>query len=112
MGSPGETTNVEWSHLRIGAPGSNQNIVGNTEGGINFSAVNDYILKTGYTIKTNNHSHVYDNIVSGADRRQAGKMNAKFPNATSHNYFKGVYTPYNSKGPVLPYSLAPVIVKP
>lgn len=59
MGNAGVTTDVEWSHVQVGTQNSGRNIVGSTEGGVNYSAVNDYVLQTGYTVRADNHSHVY-----------------------------------------------------
>ncbi|MDR2409741.1 MAG: hypothetical protein LBE13_16745 [Bacteroidales bacterium] len=100
LGNTGVTTNVEWSHIQIGYENSGRNIVGSTENGYNFSAINDYVLQTGYTIRQDNHSHVYSSHVSDADKNHAGRVHRKFPNVKLNNYYKGIYTPYNSKGAI------------
>jgi RHS repeat-associated protein len=104
MGQTGVTTNVEWSHIKIGNKNSGRNIVGTTNGK-DYSAVNDYVLQSKYTIREDNHSHVYSNTPSIGDMNHAQKLNAKFPNATLYNYFPpNGYTQYNSNGIIFPAS--------
>lgn len=112
LGNPGETTNVEWADVKIGAKNSDKSIVGATKGGKDYNAVGPYLLQNGYTIKEDNHSHVYSNRPSFGDRQHAQLLNAKFPNATLNNYFKGVYTPYSKYGALGQPFIRPIVIRP
>ena len=102
MGQHGITTDVEWSHLKIGTQDSEKNIVG-TSGNYNFSAVNGYIFNMGYTIREDNHSHVTSSKVSDADKEHAKKLHSKFPNTPAYNYFPDDgYTQYDFTGKIEP----------
>ena len=102
MGQHGITTDVEWSHLKIGTQDSEKNIVV-TSGNYNFSAVNGYIFNMGYTIREDNHSHVTSSKVSDADKEHAKKLHSKFPNTPAYNYFPDDgYTQYDFTGKIEP----------
>lgn len=97
MTNPGETTNVEWSHVKVGTEKSQENIIGNMhrEG---ETAVGQYIFRTGYTVRENNHSHTNGiTTPSLGDVTTAGMINGKFPNATTKIYTTNPsqYSPFN-----------------
>ena len=66
IANPGETTNVEWSHDKVGSENSEKNIISTihdksrTVGGY-------YLTKNGYTIKEDTHSHPTNPEPSPAD---------------------------------------------
>lgn len=111
MGKTG-VTNVEWADVKVGTENSGRNMVGSTENGKDYNAVGSYLLQTGYTIREDNHSHVYSNKPSSNDRHYAEAVNTKFPNARLNNYFKGVYTPYGKYGALGQPFIRPVVIKP
>ena len=110
MGNP-DVTNVEWADVKIGTENSGRNIVGNTENGKDYNAVGPYLLQMNYTIREDNHSHVYRNKASNNDRLYAKKVNTKFPNARLNTYFKGLYTPYGKSGVLGQPYIRPIIIK-
>lgn len=96
MANPGETTNVEWSQVKVGTAESQKNIVGNMhqEG---ETAVGQYVFRTGYTVRENNHSHTNGiTTLSLGDVTTAGMINGTFPNAPTKIYTNpSQYSPFN-----------------
>lgn len=97
MANPNITTNVEWSHVKIGTEASQKNMVGNMhqEGATGVGA---YAVQTGYTIRENNHSHTNGiTTPSLGDITNVVILNASFPNAPTRIYTTNPnqYTPYN-----------------
>ena len=96
MANPGETTNVEWSQVKVGTAESQKNIVGNMhqEG---ETAVGQYVFRTGYTVRENNHSHTNGiTTPSLGDVTTAGMINETFPNAVTKIYTNpSQYSPFN-----------------
>ncbi len=56
MANPGETTNVEWTHAKIGTEDSGKNIVGTSHSNESTS-VGSYLMNSGYTLKEVIHNH-------------------------------------------------------
>ena len=56
MANPQETTNVEWTHAKIGFKNSGRNIVG-TSHDTKSTAIGAYLRDTQYTLREVNHNH-------------------------------------------------------
>ena len=97
MANPGTTTNVEWSHVKVGTDKSQKNIVGNMHQK-GETSVGQYVFQTGYTVRANNHSHTNGiTTPSLGDVTTAGMINGTFPNATTKIYTinPSQYSPFN-----------------
>ena len=89
-------TKIEWTHAKIGKEGSNRNIVG-TSHSEKSTAVGDFLLKTGYTLREVNHNHPSGSAwPSGGeagsqegDIPHARMYKAKFPNVILNIYVNG-----------------------
>lgn len=79
LANPQETTNVEWSHDRIGAENSGKNIVG-TIHHESKTALGDYLNTHGYTIREDTHSHPDGTGPSSTDFDVANRISAKNKN--------------------------------
>ena len=67
MANPQETTNVEWSHTKIGTEESQKNIVGTASSKEHTFQAN-YLIKKNYTIRSDAHSHPAGSGPSPADQ--------------------------------------------
>ena len=101
--NPEVTTNVEWSHAKVGTESSERNIVG-TSHQRSSTAVGAYIRETGYTLREVNHNHP-----SGIGRPSSGDIRgAKLYNERNKNVILNIYTHpqkyfrYNQNGLITP----------
>ena len=92
-------TNVEWSHAKVGTENSGRNIIG-TSHQQSSTAVGQYLLSTGYTLKEVNHNHPRGNAnLSPGDASGAEKYHGKNPNTILNIYIDpGKYYRYNQRG--------------
>ena len=97
IANPGVTTNVEWTHAKIGTESSDRNIVG-TSHNQSSTAVGGYLLGTGYTLREVNHNHPSGApLPSGGDMRNATRYMGAHPNVGLNIYVPtSGYSPYNS----------------
>jgi hypothetical protein len=96
LANPKETTNVEWSHNRIGSVNSRKNIVETTHQG-GKTAQGDYLNTYGYTIKEDIHSHPGGTDPSRTDFWIVNRIAAKNKNAYFSVYIgNGKYIYYAS----------------
>ncbi len=87
MANPSETTNVEWSHAKVGTESSERNIVG-TSHSQSSTAVGHYLGATGYTIREVNHNHP-----SGVGRPSGRDLQgAKLYHERNKNTILNIYT--------------------
>jgi RHS repeat-associated protein len=102
MSNPGVTTNVEWSHDKIGTEKSEKNVVGTIH--LPKNTVQGYYLSNkGYTIREDNHSHPGGTeIPSPGDKRTAAYILEKNPRTLLNIYIpqKKKYIPYNASGSI------------
>jgi RHS repeat-associated protein len=99
MTQPGKTTEVEWTHAKIGTEDSGRNIVGTSH--IDKSTrIGSYVLNKGYTIREVNHNHPNGfPVPSDDDTRNTQHYMGKFPNVKLQIYVPEYgYSPYNSTG--------------
>jgi hypothetical protein len=103
MANPGVTTNVEWTHAKIGTESSGLNIVG-TNHSPNSTGIGGYLLKNEWTLREVNHNHPNGvPIPSGADMQNVQNYTGKFPNVGLNIYVPSSgYSPYNSSGTMDP----------
>jgi hypothetical protein len=94
MSNPGVTTNVEWSHDKIGTEKSEKNVVGTIH--LPKNTVQGYYLsKKGYTIREDNHSHPRGSAPNDVDRDVARDILERNKNAKFNVYIgNGKYIPY------------------
>lgn len=100
--NPVETTNVEWTHAKVGKHSSERNIVGSSHSN-SSTAIGHYLRKTSYTLREVNHNHP-----SGIGRPSLGDLqgaSAYLENnsKTILNIYThpGQYHRYNQNGPIL-----------
>jgi RHS repeat-associated protein len=87
MANPGTTTNVEWSHAKVGTESSGRNIVG-TSHAQSSTAVGHYLRQTGYTLREVSHNHP-----SGIGRPSLGDMSgAKLYHEKNKNTILNIFT--------------------
>jgi RHS repeat-associated protein len=97
MANPEVTTKVEWSHDKIGTEKSEKNIVG-TMHHESKTAQGYYLMKKGYTIKEDNHSHPRGTGPSPADLDIADDIYNKSVKTKFNVYVgNGIYIPYYPK---------------
>jgi hypothetical protein len=70
------STNVEWTHAKVGAEGSGRNIIG-TDHDVDATSTGSYLRVTGYTLREVNHNHPNKSGPSPADKRNAALYNDK-----------------------------------
>ena len=80
MANPQETTNVEWSHTKIGTEDSQKNVVG-TSGERQHTHQKGYLYEKGYTIRYDAHNHPLGNKASKNDVRSRDTIKRKFPSS-------------------------------
>ena len=99
MANPGTTTNVEWTHAKVGTESSGRNIVG-TSHNQSSTAVGSYVLNTGYTLREVNHNHPSGApIPSGGDMQNVAHYTGAHPNVKLNIYVPSSgYSPYNASG--------------
>lgn len=114
MANPDQTTKVEWGQVKVGTEESGRNLLG-TIHHVSASAINDYALQTGYTIRESNHNHPsgYD-IASNNDIEYAKKLQSKFPNAKLNIFTTNpmLYVNYNKNTQPPGYVIPPILVTP
>jgi RHS repeat-associated protein len=111
MANPSATTNVEWSHNKIGAAESENNIVG-TMHHESLTAQGYYLMKKGYTIREDNHSHPQGYGPNNVDARIARDILYSNPNAKFNVYTgTGQYSPYDNLGRIYPGRLTLPTIK-
>ncbi len=107
MANPGITTNVEWTHAKIGTESSGRNIVG-TSHSPSFTPVGSYLLgpegKPGYTLREVNHNHPGGvPLPSGGDLSNAARYKGAYPGVGLNIYVPSSgYSPYNGSGTIDP----------
>lgn len=104
MATPGVTTNVEWTHAKVGTESSGGNVVG-TAHNQSSTSVGGYLQGTaGYTIRGVNHNHPSGfPLPSGGDMRNAGRYMGANPNVGLNIYVPTTgYSPYNGGGTIDP----------
>ncbi len=97
MANPGKTTNVEWSHVKIGTEKSQKNVVG-TSHHEEKTRIGGYMQQMGVQIRESNHNHPSGQTgPSLTDINAAEKLESKYPNATTNIYTANpsTYTPYD-----------------
>lgn len=101
MANPGVTTNVEWTHAKIGTESAGRNIVG-TSHNQSSTAVGSYVLGTGYTLREVSHNHPKGvPLPSGGDIQNAGRYIGEHPNVRLNVYVPSSgYSPYNRGGTI------------
>jgi hypothetical protein len=100
MANPDATTNVEWTHAKIGTESSGRNIVG-TSHSQSSTGIGSYLLGPGdYTLREVNHNHPNGvPIPSEADMQNVRHYTGKFPGVGLNIYAPAYgYSPYNSSG--------------
>lgn len=99
MANPGVTTNVEWTHAKIGTESSERNIVG-TSHNQSSTSVGGYLMGTGYTLREVNHNHPSGApLPSGDDMQNVGRYTGAHPNVKLNIYVPSSgYSSYNAKG--------------
>ena len=103
--NPGSTTNVEWTHAKIGTQNSGSNIVG-TSHEPSSTAVGHYLRETNYTLKEVNHNHPSGSPLPSGRVLPDGTGYGDLYGATQYNSSvklniyttKYRYSPYNSSG--------------
>ncbi|GHV60401.1 hypothetical protein FACS1894182_15150 [Bacteroidia bacterium] len=94
MANPSVTTNVEWSHDKIGTEKSQKNVVG-TMHHQSKTVQGYYLMKYGYTIREDSHSHPNGTGPSPTDFTVATHISAKHKNASFSVYIgQGKYLFY------------------
>jgi hypothetical protein len=96
---------IEWSHAKVGAEGSNRNIVG-TMHAVGASGVGSYLFNSKYTIRELNHSHPNGvGYTSGPDSQNADIYLKGNPKTILNIYIPapncppdGLYIRYDGKG--------------
>jgi RHS repeat-associated protein len=103
MANPGSTTNVEWSHAKVGTESSERNIVG-TFHKRSSTAVGGYLRETGYTLREVNHNHPNGiGRPSGGDMRGAELYHKKNRNTILNIYtYPSKYFRYDQGGLIIP----------
>lgn len=101
MANPGVTTNVEWTHAKIGTESSGRNIVG-TSHNQSSTSVGGYLLNNDYTLREVNHNHPSGApIPSGGDMQNVSRYTGAHPNVKLNIYVPSSgYSPYNSRGTI------------
>ncbi len=99
MADPFQSTNVEWTHAKIGTENSGQNMIG-TAHQSSSTAVGGYLLSTSYTLKEVNHNHPRGNMnTSPGDEKAAEKYHERNSNTILNIYtYPGKYHRYNQNG--------------
>ncbi len=103
MANPSRTTNVEWSHAKVGTESSGHNIVG-TSHSQSSTAVGHYLRVTGYTLREVNHNHPSGvGRPSGGDLRGAELYHGRNRNTILNIYtYPSQYFRYNQNGLITP----------
>lgn len=112
MSNPGTTTNVEWSHAKVGTERDGRNIVGSSHSQ-SSTAVGHYLRRTNYTLREVNHNHPSGigrpSGVVNADGTRTGDLNgAKSYHERNRNTILNIYTHpgqyfrYNQNGLIIP----------
>ena len=103
MANPGVTTNVEWSHAKVGTEKSGSNIVG-TSHSQSSTVVGHYLRMKDYTLREVNHNHPSGiGRPSGADMRGAAAYHESNRNIILNIYtHPGQYFRYNQNGLITP----------
>jgi RHS repeat-associated protein len=102
MESPLETTNVEWTHAKIGTEESGRNIVGTSHSNTS-TLVGHYLRQTGYTLREVNHNHPDgDGRPSKGDKEGAREYHKNNSNTLLNVYIHpGHYIRYNQYGEII-----------
>jgi hypothetical protein len=100
MSNPDITTNVEWSHDKIGTEKSGKNIVGTIHLPKN-TVQGNYLSNKDYTIREDNHSHPGGTEKTSPGDEQVAKYILEKNRKASLNIYipqKKKYIPYNANG--------------
>ncbi len=99
LANPSVSTNVEWTHAKIGFPNSERNVVG-TSHSRKSTAVGGYLLAYEYTLREVNHNH--PSLISTPSKGDI--KNAKYYIKAHPNVKLQIYTdwyyPYNATGSI------------
>lgn len=112
MANPGETTNVEWSHVKIGTEESQRNWVG-TSHSDEKTSVGGYAFEQREIIRENNHSHPGGTKgASDADIKVAKSITNRYPDAKTNIYTTNpsTYTPFDRNSTPVAYEIPPVYI--
>jgi hypothetical protein len=112
MANPGTTTNVEWSHAKVGTESSGHNIVG-TSHKRSSTAVGGYLRAAGYTLREVNHNHPSgigrpSGVVNADGTRTGDLSGAELYHGRNRNTILNIYTHpsryfrYNQNGLIIP----------
>ena len=103
LANPSGTTNVEWTHAKIGTKKSNRNIVG-TSHDESSTAVGQYLRLNNYTLREVNHNHPSGiGKPSEGDKQGAAFYHQKNPNTLLNIYtHPNQYNQYDQNGLITP----------
>ncbi len=99
LANPMETTNVEWTHAKVGKDNSGRNIVGSSHNQ-SSTAIGHYLRKNSYTLREINHNHPSGiGIPSKGDLQGAAEYLKNNSKALLNIYtHPGQYHRYNQNG--------------
>jgi RHS repeat-associated protein len=103
LANPETTTNVEWSHAKVGTESSGRNIVG-TSHNQSSTAVGHYLRQTGYTLREVNHNHpsgtpTPSGVVNADGTRTGDLRGAELYHQRNNKTILNIYTPQHGYTP-------------
>lgn len=99
MANPGNTTNVEWSHVKIDGEDSGNNIVG-TNHDPSSTSIGSHVYKLKHDLREVNHNHPKGTpLPSSGDKANVEIYKKRYPNIKLNIYVPSSgYSPYDENG--------------